>query len=85
MLGSLDAISKLHCWMLLMLSILLRSFQFFKVHILDNRYQCVGEANGNQLPDVEEQPDTHCSYSRSESRMTVVLCKCHCILTKYTF
>lgn len=33
----------------------------------------MGEAAGNQLPDVEEQPDMYCSYSRSESGTAVTI------------
>ncbi len=71
------SLSKLHCSMLLLSSVLEHSSSFFKARILDNRHQCVGEADGNQLPDVEKQPDTYCSYSRSESRTAVtILCVC---------
>lgn len=41
-----------NCWMCFKYS---ATFLIF--HILVNRHQCVGDASGNQLPDVQMQPD----------------------------
>lgn len=59
---------KLRRWMLLLSSVLEQSPPFCRAHISDNEHQWVGEAGGNQLPDVEEQPYGLCSLVREREK-----------------